>query len=199
MGQISIHTPAKGVTTNPAIKCSAFIISIHTPAKGVTLIFFAHAICFSISIHTPAKGVTPDIRGVPRPGTFQSTLPRREWRGVSAGATDLRNYFNPHSREGSDEYFYMWSEVVKYFNPHSREGSDEDKVLKLAVEFKFQSTLPRREWLPWRFILCVVVKFQSTLPRREWRINAGFLIPQLRFQSTLPRREWLRKRQNTLG
>ena len=78
---ISIHTPAKGVTTegktyvdpkfnfNPhsrkgsdACPDDTFVdtlnISIHTPAKGVTVkdrVCFGHTV---ISIHTPAKGVT---------------------------------------------------------------------------------------------------------------------------------------------
>ena len=78
---ISIHTPAKGVTLlsrrlktwrvnfnphsregsdRPVVDFFApYSISIHTPAKGVTihtLVFFSF---FLISIHTPAKGVTP--------------------------------------------------------------------------------------------------------------------------------------------
>ena len=34
---ISIHTPAKGVTTSRSQIISGFPISIHTPAKGVTI------------------------------------------------------------------------------------------------------------------------------------------------------------------
>ena len=34
--EISIHTPAKGVTFNPISMETDFEISIHTPAKGVT-------------------------------------------------------------------------------------------------------------------------------------------------------------------
>ena len=77
---ISIHTPAKGVTLdcakdsevgryfNPhsregSDEMGAFImsrkgISIHTPAKGVTAVSVPFFYLFSISIHTPAKGVT---------------------------------------------------------------------------------------------------------------------------------------------
>ena len=81
ISRISIHTPAKGVTSRfrnywifsryfnphsregsdrPVVDFFApYSISIHTPAKGVTihtLVFFSF---FLISIHTPAKGVTP--------------------------------------------------------------------------------------------------------------------------------------------
>ena len=77
---ISIHTPAKGVTTINEVSFDKIIISIHTPAKGVTHIAhqFVNFVC--ISIHTPAKGVT---------------LPR--W------ANDIKIFnFNPHPREGGD-------------------------------------------------------------------------------------------------
>ena len=37
-GDISIHTPAKGVTTVAWADFKLMIISIHTPAKGVTAI-----------------------------------------------------------------------------------------------------------------------------------------------------------------
>ena len=33
---ISIHTPAKGVTTKADLEDGMVVISIHTPAKGVT-------------------------------------------------------------------------------------------------------------------------------------------------------------------
>ena len=53
---ISIHTPAKGVTTYSAGVFAGYVISIHTPAKGVT------------------KEMADGLSGV----IFQSTLPRRE-------------------------------------------------------------------------------------------------------------------------
>ena len=77
---ISIHTPAKGVTENkirwagnvknfnPHSREGSDIfgksplpisdISIHTPAKGVTTRSDLESFILSISIHTPAKGVT---------------------------------------------------------------------------------------------------------------------------------------------
>ncbi|EDN76097.1 hypothetical protein RUMGNA_03720 [Mediterraneibacter gnavus ATCC 29149] len=76
--QISIHTPAKGVTDVAEGELGGFIISIHTPAKGVTCFWTIRAKHLQISIHTPAKGVTnrKEIRIMI--GLFQSTLPRRE-------------------------------------------------------------------------------------------------------------------------
>ena len=55
---ISIHTPAKGVTSLRKWGENLGVISIHTPAKGVTDMAFAGLHALSISIHTPAKGVT---------------------------------------------------------------------------------------------------------------------------------------------
>ena len=56
--QISIHTPARGVTSMTFSFYNSSLISIHTPARGVTIIFFEIAKFMYISIHTPARGVT---------------------------------------------------------------------------------------------------------------------------------------------
>ena len=53
-------------------------ISIHTPAKGVTLAVRKKGKRLEISIHTPAKGVTAMQEILAPNGEFQSTLPRRE-------------------------------------------------------------------------------------------------------------------------
>ena len=56
-------------------------ISIHTPAKGVTYSLLINGEYTDISIHTPAKGVTL----------------------ISCNYSLIKKYFNPHSREGSDQ------------------------------------------------------------------------------------------------
>ena len=78
---ISIHTPARGVTEQKFAEQAEQIISIHTPARGVTKISLPFDLAKNISIHTPARGVT---------NTFLSTVP-------------LIPDFNPHSRKGSDK------------------------------------------------------------------------------------------------
>ena len=80
--QISIHTPAKGVTKPEAYDRPEDKISIHTPAKGVTDDCAGSSKTRMISIHTPAKGVT-EVK----------CLLLQNW-----------NNFNPHSREGSDMF-----------------------------------------------------------------------------------------------
>ena len=88
---ISIHTPAKGVTTGVSQLTGKITISIHTPAKGVTISVVLIRNIKRISIHTPAKGVTSRFRNY--------------WI--------FSRYFNPHSREGSDR------PVVDFFAPYS--------------------------------------------------------------------------------
>ncbi len=87
-------------------------ISIHTPAKGVTCRKYPHANPKNISIHTPAKGVTAYRVHIISWHSFQSTLPRREWlklRLIMLTSLKFQStlprrewHFNPHSREGSD-------------------------------------------------------------------------------------------------
>ena len=55
-----------------------------------------------ISIHAPAKG---------------ATCGPRKWSA-------MRWYFNPRSREGSDQPVRAEKDAQRYFNPRSREGSD---------------------------------------------------------------------------
>ena len=57
-GQISIHTPARGVTIAIVFKSLYFCISIHTPARGVIDTLTVTLILIDISIHSPARGVT---------------------------------------------------------------------------------------------------------------------------------------------
>ena len=144
--QISIHTPAKGVTFlsfgfppfafdfNPHSRkgsdkrrscfwCRVEHFNPHS-RKGSDKSVRLWLIIFPISIHTPAKGVTPP-------------------------------YFK-------DLIFSM------YFNPHSRKGSDVIDDSTGDIISQFQSTLPQREWLCSKFQKLILDLFQSTLPQREW-------------------------------
>ena len=80
---ISIHAPAKGATRNGLFAKKYFMISIHAPAKGATLPDHSDGIFIEISIHAPAKGATRY--------TVLFSIP--VW------------YFNPRSREGSDDLY----------------------------------------------------------------------------------------------
>ncbi len=79
----------------------------------------------AISIHAPAKGATVDIH-------------------------------------------FPYYTYVQYFNPRSREGSDQLSVKAGQVAYEFQSTLPRRERRGTAtYDADGLARFQSTLPRRE--------------------------------
>ncbi len=77
-----------------------------------------------ISIHAPAKGATPIPSTKAWRERFQSTLPRRERREYLR-SHGMANYFNPRSREGSDDEDRVDVFDWLYFNPRSREGSDK--------------------------------------------------------------------------
>ena len=79
-----------------------------------------------VSIHTPTKGVT-----------------------FCAFSKSLALFcFNPHTHEGCDRNHNGLKHFKKGFNPHTHEGCDLWIFLKLAVVLQFQSTHPRRVWLP---------------------------------------------------
>ena len=57
----------------------------------------------------------------------------------------MANYFNPRSREGSDQRPGPLGHTARNFNPRSREGSDVINIGTFYLMGQFQSTLPRRE------------------------------------------------------
>ena len=78
MWNISIHTPARGVTDMDTEYKKLKAISIHTPARGVTKSGFETYYADDISIHTPARGVTGNQGMNAVIIQFQSTLPQGE-------------------------------------------------------------------------------------------------------------------------
>ena len=120
---ISIHAPARGATSQERQAQRTQGISIHAPARGATEIVVNVLLRNLISIHAPARGATRSWWYKSLPFAFQSTLPRGE-RPLSAGVPQPpRIYFNPRSREGSDQLF---------------RGI-------IMTQTQFQSTLPRGE------------------------------------------------------
>ncbi len=121
-----------------------------------------------VSIHAPAQGAT--IRGYKAAAArqFQSTLPRRERRNTVQSAVRITS-FNPRSRAGSDMLALFMDLPMAGFNPRSRAGSDIVFTIVGRDNFKFQSTLPRRERRSSSRRIVPRIEFQSTLPRRERR------------------------------
>ena len=137
---------------------SAHQISIHAPAKGATGFLLGGHGFHGISIHAPAKGATE--------------------RGGYGGN---RGYFNPRSREGSDQRTVHCYHPWHNFNPRSREGSDDLQTAGVPINVAFQSTLPRRERRAQNRVSCRLHKFQSTLPRRERHVPAVLCTAQRYF------------------
>ena len=98
------------------------------------------------------------------------------------------HYFNPRSREGSDNYSLNINLTHSYFNPRSREGSDRTKrncFCKYAISIHAPAKGATKLFCNHVFI----IPFQSTLPRRERPVRFPFVFFGRKFQSTLPRRE----------
>ena len=98
-------------------------ISIRAPARGATGRHGFQSLSLLISIRAPARGATPNAFACVCASLFQSALPRGE-RPYSHGSGVAPQYFNPRSREGSDDIADKIIKIDKDFNPRSREGSD---------------------------------------------------------------------------
>ena len=99
-------------------------------------------------------------------------------------------YFNPRSREGSDNTrngCYGRSIIISIHAPAKGATDSGRKDLKYAS--RFQSTLPRRERPKNLPTISAQLQFQSTLPRRERQPSETETEESTEFQSTLPRRE----------
>ena len=100
-------------------------------------------------------------------------------------------YFNPRSREGSDSPDVGLRPASSDFNPRSREGSDVIRAFQPHRGVLFQSALPRGERRSAYFFAAVFVVFQSALPRGERLCSFLHSVIHGRFQSALPRGERL--------
>ena len=186
---VSIHTPTQGVTINFRASGSLFpfqsthprrvwhyqytfrqliYVSIHTPTQGVTFVDREPWRRIEVSIHTPTQGVTPkhlDKYKIPfvsihTPTQGVTILPQR--------CKTIHWGFNPHTHAGCD--------IAKTFACHASE--------------KFQSTHPRRVWLPGS-LLCLFSKGFN--PHTHAGCDIGYPFHKYNFymfQSTHPRRVW---------
>mgnify|MGYP006912635909 CR=1 FL=1 len=121
--EISIHAPARGATSTYQHTHYSTRISIHAPARGATDFSDFFKFFLRISIHAPARGATT----------------------LNFPPSESSAYFNPRSREGSDNICSKTGLVIQDFNPRSREGSDWVRAFLCALFEIFQSTLPRGE------------------------------------------------------
>ena len=126
-----------------------------------------------ISIHTPTQGVTWRwIRSLKHEG-FQSTLPRREWQFSVFNKLFQSHNFNPHSHAGSDKFQSIHVTIARDFNPHSHAGSDTDPRYLYTILTTISIHTPTQGVTTSHiYIIITFLKFQSTLPRREWLVLA---------------------------
>ena len=100
---------------------------------------------------------------------FQSTLPRGERLVSPAAELTSAGYFNPRSREGSDEVVASHSERRQQISIHAPARGATQRAESSQRITEFQSTLPRGErQTPYQNI-SIIPSFQSTLPRGERR------------------------------
>ena len=148
--EISIHTPARGVTGDKCPLGSPLFISIHTPARGVTIHRLLPQPSTEISIHTPARGVTSgsvnfygieviSIHTPARGVTMESRLMCQIWkisihtpaRGVTSDASlsfaGQRISIHTPAR-GVTTFPEYVARHHWHFNPHSRKGSDRKTI-----------------------------------------------------------------------
>ena len=144
-----------------------------------------------ISIHAPAKGATRELRDADEwEVLFQSTLPRRERleRTLHHKQTDIISIHAP--AKGATAAFDQDRRGQWYFNPRSREGSDQRPQQAAAQGAEISIHAPAKGATSRIMSIASTVSiFQSTLPRRERRGRSAHCGTSSTFQSTLPRRE----------
>ena len=124
--RISIHTTTQVVTKGENQEAENVQISIHTTTQVVTDLFYLFRDVLCISIHTTTQVVTGQFQPLP-------VLP---------------HYFNPHHHAGGDWWILLLSYSVANFNPHHHAGGDRIIHPQQRLDMLFQSTPPRRWWLP---------------------------------------------------
>ena len=144
---------------------------------------------------------------------FQSTLPHREWLDLYWRLEEV-DYFNPHSRTGSDvlsilfgmrncisihtpaqgvtPWSGIWGGCSGDFNPHSRTGSDvqPDGVHPTQADFNPHSRTGSdlRHSSRWS----VRMNFNPHSRTGSDSVQRLRQFHTVQFQSTLPHREWRR-------
>ena len=211
---ISIHAPAKGATSRPTSISSTAAFQSTLPRRErppTQATPTARHDTFQSTLPRRERHVVRAV-SVKYDSVFQSTLPRRERRVCACGVRVLAFYFNPRSREGSDQRPQQAAAQGAEISIHAPAKGATSRIMSIASTVSiFQSTLPRRERRGRSAHCGTSSTFQSTLPRRERR-SAGLapafssmhFNPRSRegsdvagrpiaasepFQSTLPRRE----------
>ena len=142
-----------------------------------------------ISIHTPAKGVTLPETQIIQFHKFQSTLPRREWRLVQV-TMSCREKISIHTPAKGVTTSHADSAVFRAISIHTPAKGVTVYFLPFLCVFPISIHTPAKGVTTRRPQPRNMKRFQSTLPRREWLFYCAIARKGIKFQSTLPRREW---------
>ena len=144
-----------------------------------------------ISIHAPAKGATiPHGPVWSAPYVFQSTLPRRERQYLPCGLLYYPGYFNPRSREGSDDYLHVHRSTIYRISIHAPAkgatilGFLQDRAKDISIHAPAKGAtccFPL-------FLTPCVISIHAPAKGATYEV-AVFSDIDAQFQSTLPRRE----------
>ena len=147
-----------------------------------------------ILIHTPSKGVTNYISIHYGYFLFQSTLPRREWHCMF-GDTGSSWHISIHTPTKGVTPLIISPIASKDISIHTPTKGVTLFRHCYLIYWKFQSTLPRREWLWSARARCLLNNFNPH--SHEGSDDGAVIFPFLFqwFQSTLPRREWRRDKR----
>ena len=104
------------------------MISIHAPVKGATDAIRPQGLSATISIHAPVKGATRQSCGHRSDSLYFNPRSREGSDQLPVRFCLAGGYFNPRSREGSDFRRSRIPLIPTHFNPRSREGSDSTMI-----------------------------------------------------------------------
>ena len=145
-----------------------FNISIHTPARGVTISDSVYRQLYRHFNPHSRKGSDSNFFSASSRVRFQSTLPQGEWQSTNRFCCFF-NHFNPHSRKGSD-WKHFWTSIRDYIFQSTLpqgewRGSSGNQWKRRYISIhtpargvtniiggiekflkQFQSTLPQGEW-----------------------------------------------------
>ena len=118
-------------------------ISIHAPTRGATLSGFQPILLLLFQSTLPREERLNAVAKQATGREFQSTLPREE-RLRKSGMYHRQNNFNPrsHERSDNDTIAKMRSHIISIHAP--TRGATQTDAYE-AVDYLFQSTLPREE------------------------------------------------------
>ena len=122
--EISIHTPAMGVTLFISGICLQYAFQSTLPQWEWPFFHLQNAQKLMISIHTPAMGVTYIEHIIKYRFEHFNPHSRNGSDYIYMHPFVCGNHFNPHSRNGSDLFNSFYPSQYYHFNPHSRNGSD---------------------------------------------------------------------------